>query len=49
MRKQCKNPHFQRFVNWQVFLQGVPVESVLRELRRRFGTSGIDEKAARKK
>jgi len=32
-----------------LLLHGVPVESVLRELRRRFGTSGIDEKAARKK
>jgi phosphoribosyl-ATP pyrophosphohydrolase/phosphoribosyl-AMP cyclohydrolase len=28
---------------------GVPVEAVFDELRRRFGTSGIDEKAARKK
>eukprot|EP00884_Botryococcus_braunii_P016993 jgi/Botrbrau1/3978/Bobra.0365s0050.1 len=30
-------------------LQGVPMEQVLRELRRRFGTSGIDEKASRRK
>lgn len=29
-------------------LQGVPMEDVLRELRKRFGTSGIEEKAARK-
>jgi phosphoribosyl-ATP pyrophosphohydrolase/phosphoribosyl-AMP cyclohydrolase len=28
---------------------GVPVDAVFDELRRRFGTSGIDEKAARKK
>lgn len=28
-------------------LQGVPMEDVLRELRGRFGTSGIEEKAAR--
>lgn len=30
-------------------VQAVPVEDVLKELRRRFGTSGIDEKASRKK
>lgn len=29
-------------------LQGVPMEDVLRELRKRFGTSGIEEKTARK-
>jgi len=28
-------------------VQGVPVADVLRELRRRFGTSGVAEKAAR--
>jgi hypothetical protein len=28
-------------------LQGVPMEDVLRVLRQRFGTSGIEEKAAR--
>lgn len=28
-------------------LQGVPMEDVMRVLRKRFGTSGIDEKAAR--
>jgi hypothetical protein len=28
-------------------LQGVPVEDVMRVLRKRFGTSGIEEKAAR--
>lgn len=27
--------------------QGVPVEDVMRVLRKRFGTSGIEEKAAR--
>lgn len=27
--------------------QGVPMEDVMRVLRKRFGTSGIDEKAAR--
>ena len=32
-----------------LLLQGVPVENVLKELRRRFGTSGIAEKAARTK
>ena len=36
-------------VQRQVPLQGVPIEHVLKELRRRFGTSGIDEKASRKK
>jgi phosphoribosyl-AMP cyclohydrolase / phosphoribosyl-ATP pyrophosphohydrolase len=30
-------------------VQGVPLEDVLRELRRRFGTSGIEEKAKRTK
>ena len=30
-------------------MQGVPVEKVLKELRGRFGTSGIAEKAARKR
>lgn len=30
-------------------VQAVPVEDVLKELRSRFGTSGIDEKASRKK
>jgi phosphoribosyl-ATP pyrophosphohydrolase/phosphoribosyl-AMP cyclohydrolase len=28
-------------------LQGVPMEDVLRVLRQRFGTSGVEEKAAR--
>jgi hypothetical protein len=37
------------YVRRQVLLQAVPVEDVLKELRRRFGTSGIDEKASRKK
>jgi hypothetical protein len=30
-----------------LLLQGVPMEDVMRVLRKRFGTSGIDEKAAR--
>jgi len=30
-----------------LLLQGVPMEEVLRVLRKRFGTSGIEEKAAR--
>lgn len=30
-------------------VQGVEMEEVLGELRRRFGTSGIEEKASRKK
>ncbi|KAL3162363.1 hypothetical protein ABBQ32_010044 [Trebouxia sp. C0010 RCD-2024] len=30
-------------------VQDVPIERVLKELRRRFGTSGIDEKAARQR
>lgn len=30
-----------------VALQGVPMEDVMRVLRKRFGTSGIEEKAAR--
>ncbi|KAL3141255.1 hypothetical protein ABBQ38_003595 [Trebouxia sp. C0009 RCD-2024] len=30
-------------------VQDVPIEHVLKELRRRFGTSGIDEKAARQR
>jgi len=28
---------------------GIPVDAVFAELRRRFGISGIDEKASRKK
>jgi phosphoribosyl-ATP pyrophosphohydrolase len=28
---------------------GIPLDAVFAELRRRFGTSGIDEKAGRKK
>jgi phosphoribosyl-ATP pyrophosphohydrolase/phosphoribosyl-AMP cyclohydrolase len=30
-----------------LLLQGVPMEDVMRVLRKRFGTSGIAEKAAR--
>jgi hypothetical protein len=30
-----------------ILLQGVPMEDVMRVLRKRFGTSGIEEKAAR--
>jgi hypothetical protein len=30
-----------------VLPQGVPMEDVMRVLRKRFGTSGIEEKAAR--
>jgi hypothetical protein len=39
----CKHTH----TNTANLLQAVPVEDVLRVLRKRFGTSGVDEKAAR--
>jgi phosphoribosyl-ATP pyrophosphohydrolase/phosphoribosyl-AMP cyclohydrolase len=33
--------------SFSLLLQGVPMEDVLRVLRQRFGTSGVEEKAAR--
>lgn len=38
----------QSMAHVTVGVQGVPMEDVLRVLRKRFGTSGIEEKASRK-
>ncbi len=42
------SPSFVPVPGAHTHAQGVPMEDVLRVLRKRFGTSGIEEKAGRK-